>query len=192
MANQTDLITCEERDEFVALRRFLVPLWVAWSQSPNAFGEPRNVVVTEAGEGMCRFTSAFLALALKRAGWRFDGGSPDVFDWEAKRWTTSSAGGGFRGRDGRWHGHHWVRRKDVIVDLTAAQFGDEPVLITSISDPRYRSTLNPLSRSEALRDVSGRAKEWHALFKRQLPGETGEEAARGDAEPSPMRIRERG
>ena len=43
---------------------------------------------------------------------------------------------------GEWHGHSWVLAGRWIVDITADQFGLEPVLITHAEDARYRSSAD--------------------------------------------------
>lgn len=139
------------------IRDFLVPLWVEW-------GELRGKVVTDKGEGMCRFTAAFLAQALGD-GWKFTGGHPDMLDTHALRWVDRPDGGGFKSAQGQWHGHHWVYKDDLIVDLAAAQFDESDVIITSIEDSRYRATLDKQEVQEALRDVKKRTGDWLLLWR---------------------------
>lgn len=148
------------------LREFLVPRWIAWGQ--------RNVKPVDAsGQGMCRFTSAFLALALPSAmarasgapfdfaaGWRMQGGFADRFDHQEMAWRYGELEEGYLAQDGRWKSHHWVSDGRWIVDLTASQFGDDPVIVTSVRDPRFRGTLSPAERKTALRDVNDRAQVW--------------------------------
>lgn len=132
------------------IRQFLVPKWIAWGQS-------HGKEVTERGEGMCRFTAAFLANALGR-GWRFSGGTPDIYHPE-QGWIDRPHGGGFWTGSG-WEAHHWVTNGALIVDLTASQFGAPQVLITPKTDPRFRETLQSIDIQEALRDVRDRARQW--------------------------------
>lgn len=144
------------------LRSFLVPQWIDW-------GRERGRTVTRRGESMCRFTAAFLIKVLG-SGWRFEGGSPDVWDGASNRWTTSAHGGGFQAKDGTWHAHHWVTKGGVLVDLTASQFGEPnehpDVIVTDRNDPRYRSTLHSqVERREALEHVRKRAERWAHLWK---------------------------
>lgn len=144
------------------LRSFLEPLWCAWGRDN---GKP----VTQAGEGMCRFTAAFLSKILGK-GWRFDGGHPDVFDWNQRAWVKSAAGGGFLDGNGIWQPHHWVAKGNLIVDLTASQFGEDKILVIGPDHPmrvRFRSTMDSLSRAEAMRDVERRAKAWVSLWRAQ-------------------------
>jgi len=142
------------------LREFLVPRWIAW-------GSENNTVVTERGEGMCRFTAAFLSLALGR-GWCLSGGYPDLYRPETG-WGDNPNGGGFL-VEGKWEAHHWVTNGRLIVDLTASQFGELPVLVVPVTDSRFRETLIfPSQRSEALRDVRKRAIGWHNEWKEE-PG----------------------
>lgn len=145
------------KERLSAMREFLVPLWIAW-------GIERNRPLDTRGQGMCRFTAAFLAKTLG-PGWKFDGGTRDYFDWHKNAWCERSDGGGFRDRQGQWHSHHWARRGRLIAELTGAQFGEDDVIVTSTDDDRYRSTM--LSRrmvAEALRDVNERAETWARLW----------------------------
>lgn len=142
------------------IRCFLVPLWIQW-------GVDRGKPVSAAGEEMCRFTSAFLVKVLG-PGWRFDGGHPDVFDWKSKAWVDSGLGGGFLDASGVWRPHHWVCKNGVIVDLTASQFGEPDMVITTSEDPRFRSTMDSRSRAEALRDVQARASAWASDWRSAL------------------------
>jgi len=42
----------------------------------------------------------------------------------------------------RWEGHAWVISGEIIVDITADQFGGDPVVITSVSDARYVGSID--------------------------------------------------
>ncbi len=46
--------------------------------------------------------------------------------------------GFFTGDD--WTSHAWVEVADIVVDITADQFGHAPVTITSVQDPAYRAS----------------------------------------------------
>lgn len=48
---------------------------------------------------------------------------------------------GFHAADG-WHGHSWIVVGDLIADITADQFGLDPVILVSASDNRYRSSAD--------------------------------------------------
>jgi len=55
----------------------------------------------------------------------------------------------------RWEGHVWVISGKAIVDITADQFGCEPIVITTISDTRYvgSSDLADLAAIKARREA---------------------------------------
>lgn len=142
-------------EQLEQLRTFLVSRWIAWGAQ---YGKP----VTEKGEGMCRFTAVFLKLALGR-GWQFSGGYPDMYD-PVHGWIDNPKGGGFQTAS-KWEAHHWVTNGKVIIDLTASQFGEAPILQVPVTDPRFRTTLRPYQVTEALRDVRGRATQWHKDWK---------------------------
>lgn len=38
---------------------------------------------------------------------------------------------------GRWESHAWVSSRTLIIDITADQFGAEPVIVTAAADPLY-------------------------------------------------------
>ncbi len=37
----------------------------------------------------------------------------------------------------RWKSHAWVECEGWIVDITADQFGADPIIVTPVADPRY-------------------------------------------------------
>lgn len=54
--------------------------------------------------------------------------------------------GGLVGQEGNWRAHFWVEGKlsdgnTIIVDVTADQFGHEPVVIADGADPRFRKNV---------------------------------------------------
>lgn len=143
-------------NELTQIRKFLIPHWVAWGNSSEK-------IVTEKGEGMCRFTAAFLARVLGK-GWKFDGGYPDVFDPRSLQWVYCVDGGGYKLPSGTWEAHYWATDGKVIVDLTASQFGEQDVVIVPISDARYKSTMTAFLRKESMKDVRYRANQWADLW----------------------------
>ncbi|MCS4088662.1 hypothetical protein [Rhizobium sp. BK176] len=70
---------------------------------------------------------------------------------------------------GRWSGHFWIEGvvdcgASVIVDLTADQFGYDPVILADRDDDRYR--CNILSSYEPL---NGTERKWgYGLFMRAI------------------------
>lgn len=121
--------------------------------------DPRNIPRL-AGEplttGFCRVsawaTRHLLADAFPDVAWSISGGLL------SNRWMDEETGthlpgdpslfpGGMQALNGRWGGSHfWVEGtlpdgRTVIVDGAADQFGWEDVLLTDVSDPRYRANV---------------------------------------------------
>jgi hypothetical protein len=109
---------------------FLQPHWERWHRE---WGPPFPNV---ASQWTCTRSAAFLAFALKEDGLAafFTSGRPGSN-------AVDGDGCGFRTAD-RWEGHAWVICGRHIVDITADQFGQAPVLISGASDQRYRSGCN--------------------------------------------------
>ncbi len=113
--------------------------------------------------GMCRVTTA-LALAILRAHdpdgeWEPDGGHPTVAYYGRSRSQFRTAykdldGGMWDRSRAAWDGHYWIRggRDGVLFDLTADQFGWEPVTVAGPDDPRYRASYRPAT---VLKDLKG-------------------------------------
>lgn len=98
------------------VRAFLEPVWLEWH---NAQGD-------DAPAPLSRSTCGRSSLFLKRV---LRAGFPPA---DAPRaWFGFHAGGD-------WRSHAWVEAGDWIIDLTADQFGDEPVIVAPLHDPRYQ------------------------------------------------------
>jgi len=163
-------------DELVSaaneLSEFVEPLWREWKeQNPSLQG----------GEslsfGMCRFTSAFAGPILNRQfGLRlkpfagFTNFHPADPGWDKRHGKPASTFkgqdgvGGMLGTDGLWHEHYWLSDGITIVDLTAEQFGWEPVIVAAGEDPRYLANWKPSAVTSHMRDVTLRAKGWQELW----------------------------
>ena len=140
-----------------ALRPALEAYAAEWRERYSCPAPEGRAITSE----LCRGGAYGLLLHLREripdAEWRVDGGygsevraltladgSPRP-DLEAVidtlRWP-----GGMRDPAGVWRGHFWVRGRladgtEVVVDLTADQFGYDDVVVAPASDPRYRSNL---------------------------------------------------
>lgn len=104
-----------------SLRPFLEERWRAFKAS-----SPRPYDAFEAeSKGMCGFTSAFVAEAMRQAvggDWRVAGGLARPGSYSA-------------------YGHLWTVSDDgELVDLTADQFGMPSVIVTTVRDPRFTET----------------------------------------------------
>lgn len=131
------------------LRSALEGFWADWALE-------RAHPTAATGATMCRFTSAFLAMELD-GPWRIAGG-------ESGRQDGDEAGF-FDGEN--WHAHYWVTDGLQIVDLTANQFGAEPI-ITTVDDLRYVENYTRVEIEDALQHVADSVDQW----ARRLTAET--------------------
>lgn len=106
-----------------AMRRFLEPHWAEWHR--RAGSPPGRKTLSE---GTCGRSARFTALVLRMAG----------LEVVQKFGSPVDGDCGFHGPEG-WRGHGWVELPElgVIVDVTADQFGAEPVIVTPVGDPRF-------------------------------------------------------
>lgn len=148
------------------VRGFLEPHWAAWHAHAGA-PEGRRTL----SEGTCGRSSRFLAEVLRREGFEVETvfGSPVEGDC------------GFLTEEG-WKGHGWVLVKAParIVDLTADQFGANPVIVTAPDDPRYATghdVAGPGWKAERQRVARALMRDWDARGLAQA----GENASSGGA-----------
>ncbi len=132
-------------------QRFEDGTWRRWNAAIGECDAPPGM---PASTGMCLVSSACLAAALRKAfpegGWTSAGGHPSVHYGRMMagqfRKACDGRDGGMwvRGREA-WDGHYWVTGRidgrEVIVDVTADQYGWEPVIVAAGDDPRYRANL---------------------------------------------------
>jgi hypothetical protein len=124
----------------------------------------------------CKGASLALATALRRGlpdgEWRIDGGwgsermvfaDDERVTHDAEWLNLASWPGGMQDEAGSWKGHYWVvgtfGDEEIVFDLTADQFGHDPVTITSTDDGRYRSNVLAERMDECLTD---RERAWAA------------------------------
>ncbi len=117
-------------------RMFLLPHWSRWHQ---LWGPP---LPTAASQWTCVRSSVFLMRAFHRCGIeaRLQSGQPPM-----KAPGIAGEDCGLFTADG-WMGHAWVEANGCVIDITADQFGDAPVIVAPASDPKYRP-----ARDEAYR-----------------------------------------
>lgn len=137
----------ELKVHLVPIREYLQECWKAWASEKN---KPENAD----GKNMCRFTAAFLARLLGKP-WRAVGGGC-MYDFAGNR--VISVGGFFDGET--WQPHFWITDGKRIIDLTAHQFGAEPIVITTVDDPRYDANFIEPFVKEALSHVRARTRQW--------------------------------
>lgn len=103
------------------VRAFLEPVWVEWHRARGG-----NLPVP-----LSRFTCGRSSLFLKR-----------VLESDAESWHARPQGHfGFH-TGNEWSSHAWVECGDLIIDITADQFGDAPIIVTEAPDPRYHKAVS--------------------------------------------------
>lgn len=140
-----------------ALRMTLAPYAEEWRERHGLPVDVGQAVTTN----LCRGAAYGLLMHLREeipdARWWVDGGygaeavslhMPDGTSRtdlpriiHTERWP-----GGMQAPDGTWRGHFWVCGRladglEIVVDLTADQFGYADLVVEPASDPRYRSNL---------------------------------------------------
>lgn len=116
-------------------RAFLETEWPDWHR---CHGRSRPACLST---GTCVTSSLFLQQVLLENG----------FD-------AAVAHGDIPGQDvgicvhGKWHGHAWVTTDEHVIDITADQFGQPPVIITTRYDKRYRAKDNITASPQAMLD----------------------------------------
>ncbi len=145
----------ERRLFLIALqvRAFLEPAWLEWHTSSG------GDIPAPLSRSTCGRSSLFLKRVLHAL-------SPCAGD-------APQAYFGFHAGN-EWKSHAWVETCDRIIDLTADQFGDEPVIVTARPDPRYQKGVCDSDYPEFVR-AHRRAVErlwarWQAWSGRRVNG----------------------
>lgn len=125
-------------------------LWPAFLRNLKENATPPG---QPASLGMCSIATPalveILTAELPDGEWRANGGHPTVAyrkiaAREFRKAFYDLDGGMWDYRRQAWDGHYWVEGKldgrDVIVDLTADQYGWDPVIVTTADDMRYRAS----------------------------------------------------
>jgi len=175
-ASTSDTFTDKPTAEQVArkVRSFLEAHWTEWHETKKAerakwADTPYEYAMPS--ERMCRFTVAFLAIVLRKETgetWKIRGGSP---------WPPKYPDGGMLSTSGNWEGHYWLERNGTIIDITADQFGYEPVLITSSTDPRYKPNYSPSEIKSHLADARITPAKWLVAYARETGADLDEDAS---------------
>lgn len=136
------------------VRKFLEPLWIktheAWADEP---------IPTPPSKYMCRYSCLFLQRVLKDAGygdWRICLGRPLSPELEG----TSQGQYGYRSSDGKWYDHAWLTKDDILLDITADQYGDPPVIISSSASGKYNANIPEDYVSTKLKVLEKRVDTW--------------------------------
>lgn len=140
----------DDQDTLTTIRAFLEISWEKWKI------ERLRDLTVPLSTGMCRFSSIFLHPILEdRTGrsWKMVGGE-----------TRDGDVGGMMDSNGEWQPHYWLTDGNMIVDVTADQFGHDPIILTDYADPRYRANLTSLELRWHIADASITPAAWHRDF----------------------------
>ena len=114
---------------------------------------------------MCRYTSIFLqqVLAMERNINTIIVGGRPIRELHG----TPYGKYGFIDRHHCWYDHCWLETKHLIIDLTADQFGDLPIIITPKRDRRYRANLDEYDPrlKYALIELSRTSDRWLQMWR---------------------------
>lgn len=110
---------------------------------------------------MCRasaYATAQILRELTGQRWRVEAGweYQPKYEEDYHKFRMDQFPGGMLDSSGAWKGHYWAASVPVdgepqlIVDLTADQFGHEDVIVTDSTDPRYRSNILPQTVDDEL------------------------------------------
>lgn len=137
------------------IRDYLISKWndrqIAIQQN-KPLGEQEDSLVED--RGMSRYSALFLAEALEEVtgqSWIVEGG--DV-------WLPEYPSGGFKDNGGNWNGHYWTTNGNIIVDLTAKQFGAKDIVVTVIDDSRYQANYDESELKDHLEHVERTVNGW--------------------------------
>ena len=134
-------------------RTFLEP---RWSMLHKSWGELQP---NAPSQYMCRYTSIFLKTMLEiysHQSWQLVAGKPLSREVEG----IQDGLFGFCTTNGLFFDHCWVQSVDLIVDLTADQFGAKAIVITSISDPRYHPNPEAVALRSEIDKLSHQSDKW--------------------------------
>lgn len=111
-----------------AARSFLLPHWRAWHE---LWGPPAPARLSQ---WTCVRSSIFLTRSLKRygVGATYQSGRPVS---GAPNEAISAVG--VLSASG-WVSHAWVEAEGYLIDITADQFGQAPIILSSTDNPAYR------------------------------------------------------
>lgn len=152
-----------DREELFAIatevRSFLEPRWIQFQRQRGL------VCASHPSTGMCRLSTLFLLRVLEQelpaGGWQCLGGCSDATDEDVD--PNLGLPGGYRDSNGDWSGHYWISDGgfELIIDVTADQFGGDPVVVAEdVPDGAYRENYAPAAVTERMKDVRDRVAAW--------------------------------
>ncbi len=133
-------------------RKYLETIWPIWHES-------RNIMPDVQSQGTCGRSSLFVQRVLKECGIE-------------SQWVTggNNCGKEFSGfyANGKFHNHSWLEVNQTwVVDVTADQFNEAPILVVPNTDPRYKKgqydCANPESIANRLLAVDNIWNDWIAF-----------------------------
>ncbi|NTF17009.1 hypothetical protein G6L37_01020 [Agrobacterium rubi] len=175
----------EVYEAMVELRPLVEERIYEWLAANPGHQPPSGVPLTT---GFCRGVAAGVELILREmfpdCYWRVAGGFGVEYCTDRPDNLGDFADldlfpGGMVNDDDEWHGHFWVTGGDpdgdegVIVDLSADQFGHEPIVVTDSADVRYRENclLGPHEKIRLSEHAWGTSLHgmWHVARKNAAP-----------------------
>lgn len=139
-----------------APREFLVRRWIAWHEERHRLAAALNgryEIPAVPSTNMCRMTASFMEVCLRRKTgrpWTVRGGLA----------VPGAPEGGIVDLRGHWHTHYWLVSGNTLCDLTADQFGYDPILITTTMDARYKQTVPRAEMKRHVVDVLPIVGQW--------------------------------
>lgn len=149
-----------ELGEYVSkIRIFLEPLWLkaheAWADEP---------VPNPPSKYMCRYSCLFLQRVLKDAGygdWHIFLGRPTTPELHG----TENGVFGYRSTDGKWYDHAWLIKDSILIDITADQYGDMPVIVGDSVSTNYNANMSEDDVKADLQKLQKRVNYWLQEWK---------------------------
>lgn len=150
---------------------------VPWPEWADYLEEPVPPPGQVRSGGMCRISTAMALPILREAfpdgDWQADGGHPTVRYGSRgfKRAFARLDGGMWDRLTNAWDGHYWIRGRhagrEVIVDISADQYGWAPVIVAAGDDPRYRASYTgaTVRKDVGTRRVTEAAERWAETFR---------------------------
>ena len=139
------------QESLIKYRAFLKTVWLL---SHQEWGAVPPVLSTH----MCRYTCLFLQKRLRQD----HGLAAKIVTGRPAEDSNGTSQGkfGFQDRQGNWHDHSWLVIDDQIIDLTADQFEEDEIIVTSVSDKRYRPSLDQQAFVKSFERLNRRTQKW--------------------------------